>query len=382
MKFLHVSLLCIFAQGLLYEFWTSSVHTLNSANFDRRVTANRDKYASIVHFYRENDGDSENWAGALQALAEDWQGVYIIATVDCGMHEGLCEQHVIRQYPSLKIYPPYPAPVETYEGEISAKAINAYVAKYVQNYAVELNENNYKTFLEENLAITKVLLFTEKQGVPTLFKALSVVFKNNLSLGVARPELTDAASQFKITKYPTIVVYKTALKTSEKYSGDLKYKNIFDWLNVHSEAFGSGKETETKSNKPWMSQKVPQLHRLSAKDICYQSGGLCGVYFLTAPPSEDLVKISAEISLTFKKETSIKFMWVDTQKDSNFFAAFTGMNEGELAFLKVGKRNKFIAHAGDFDYKSVERTVSTIMTGDGKFITIKGALPELSIKLD
>ena len=61
MRFLHVCLLVIGSQAALYSFSSSSTLVLNPGNFDRQITSNREKLASVVHFYDENDGESHRY---------------------------------------------------------------------------------------------------------------------------------------------------------------------------------------------------------------------------------------------------------------------------------------------------------------------------------
>jgi hypothetical protein len=46
----------------------------------------------------------------------------------------------------------------------------------VQSKVQEVTDDNYQQKMGENPAVPKVLLFTDKPGVPILFKALSLSF--------------------------------------------------------------------------------------------------------------------------------------------------------------------------------------------------------------
>lgn len=117
MAILHVCLLlCASVFAELYDFKESSIYILNTNNFDKQVTNKRDKYVSIVHFYRHTDNRSTEIANNIKQLSNDWQGVYVIGVVDCDKFESLCEREGVSQTPVVKVYPPYPAPVLTYDG--------------------------------------------------------------------------------------------------------------------------------------------------------------------------------------------------------------------------------------------------------------------------
>lgn len=247
----HVFLLLL-AQSFaeIYEKSSPDLFYLNSQNFDKQVTKKRDKHVSIVHFYKERDGKSKDWAKEIKELASDWQGVYNIAVVNCDSNDALCEAQNIRTAPVIKIIPPFPAPIQDYEGEVTAKAINNYCSKFVKSLVVDITDQNFQTFITEKPSMPKVILFTEKSGIPTLFKALSNTFEGKMLFGIARPEDQEAVKKFKIKNYPKILLYKTSDSKTVDYKGELKFRSIFDWLNVYSETFVSGGTAEVLSTKP------------------------------------------------------------------------------------------------------------------------------------
>ena len=52
------------------------------------------------------------------------------------------------------------------------------MAKYISDKSIEITNNNIKTFVNEDVSIPKVLLFTNsKKGTPFIYKALSHHFE-------------------------------------------------------------------------------------------------------------------------------------------------------------------------------------------------------------
>jgi hypothetical protein len=49
--------------------------------------------------------------------------------------------------------------------------------RYLHNNIVEITDDNIATFVGENPSVPKVLLFTEKKGLPMVYKGLSVEFE-------------------------------------------------------------------------------------------------------------------------------------------------------------------------------------------------------------
>lgn len=76
--------------------------------------------------------------------------------------------------------------------------------------------------------------------------------------------------RYGVKAFPKLLLIKTNEKKPYPYTGEYKFKAMFDFLNVHSEVFvpGGGSSADSAATKDWMMQVVPQLHQRSANDIC------------------------------------------------------------------------------------------------------------------
>jgi thioredoxin-like negative regulator of GroEL len=382
---LHVLLFAVLGvHALIYDFSTSTVTQLNPNNFDRQVTKSRDRLTSIVHFYKDSDSQSKSIATALNSLAKDWQGAFIVAAVDCRAHSVTCEKEDVSETPVVKVYPPYPVPVQVYSGEMSDKGLLGHVSKYLQGDIKEVTDDNYDMFLAEKPSMPKVILFSEKKGLPTLFKGLAVAFDGKMIFGIVRPEAEAVQRKFKVRSYPKLVVSRTDKPLAE-YSGELNFKEIFDFVNIYSETFVPGGKAQSSSlgAKPWNEQSVPELFKLSADDICFgKDGALCGILLSNEAPSEAQVNAFRQLKEKYSVNSEgrgldLRFMWLDVAKEPQFSQAFAPVQVPELVFLKYGKRNRFIKHEGALDKDSIDMTLNKITGGEGKFTNLK-SLPDLS----
>ena len=77
--------------------------------------------------------------------------------------------------------------------------------------------------------------------------------------GIVRSSEDDLLTRFKVKDTPTIIVYKTNEKLPIFYKGDVKFKPIFEFLNIYSEAFvaGGGSSSDTAATKIWLTEMVP-----------------------------------------------------------------------------------------------------------------------------
>ena len=98
--------------------------------------------------------------------------------------------------------------------------MNAAVNK-MQNYVNPITKDNFQSFIENEPAKHKILLFTDKKTTPTFYKVLSKKFLERLNLGEV--EQGELAQKFGIETYPTIVAVTDPDNfKGETYSGEMK----------------------------------------------------------------------------------------------------------------------------------------------------------------
>ncbi len=170
-------------QAHLYDNNNSNVVNLNPKNFDTQITLNRSKnIVSIVHFYKLDDGKSRGLKLEFEKLAQDYDLMFKVGAINCRDFKDICEKQDVKEFPTVKVYPPLPSPVWVYEGKIETAAMVSYMGRFMDNKAKELNNNNFDNFLTSNNNLPKAILFTDKKGIPLIFKALSVAFDVILNL--------------------------------------------------------------------------------------------------------------------------------------------------------------------------------------------------------
>jgi thioredoxin-like negative regulator of GroEL len=162
----------------LYGNNNSNVINLNRKNFETQITSNRaKKVVSIVHYYKPNDGKSELYKKEFETLSTEYDGMFKVTAMNCQDSKDICEKQGIKEYPTLKVYPPLPAPIFDYEGKVEVGSIVSYLGKFVDNTTVELNNNNIDSFTNGNPNLPKAILFTDKKGVPLIYKTLAIAFE-------------------------------------------------------------------------------------------------------------------------------------------------------------------------------------------------------------
>lgn len=67
-----------------------------------------------------------------------------------------------------------------------------------------------------------------------MYRGLSVTFEGKLLFGLVRNTDDILVSRYRIKNFPTIILVRNGEKKWETYSGDIKFDNIFKWLNIYS----------------------------------------------------------------------------------------------------------------------------------------------------
>ena len=94
-----------------------------------------------------------------------------------------------------------------------------------------------------------------------------------------------------MTKFPTILVVKPGQKKPIKYEDKIVYSEVFEFLNRYQETFAMEKpaqDEEDAAKRPWLSESFPEMHALSAPDVCYNADSVC-VITVTKPGADGKV---------------------------------------------------------------------------------------------
>lgn len=229
---------------------SSDVAVYGKLNFEKQVSKNRDKGISIVHYYKDEE-QSKDIKGSYEKFASENKGIFRIGAVDCEGEATICSKEKVEKFPTIRIYPTFPAP--TFDLDLSGdnfdtKKLKATAGRFYSDKSIEITSNNHKTFVEEDVATPKVLLFTNsKKGTPFVYKALSQNFEKTLQFGLVRETEDALAQKYKVKKFPSLLVIKPDGKPVRYEGKDFLYQPIFEFLNVHSQIFV---DPNSKDNTP------------------------------------------------------------------------------------------------------------------------------------
>lgn len=144
-------------------------------------------------------------------------------------------------------------------------------------------------------------------------------------------------------------------------------------------------DEEQAAKKPWLSEALPQLHALSAPDVCYTADSVCVLAF-TKPGADGKAPkdvydnvMSAKAKYASTGGAKFAFMWVDGEKESGFASALGVSNPGLVA-LRTGKRTRFGKSELDDPLSSdaLGSFLDRVLGGDIQYKPLKDGPPALN----
>ena len=158
-------------------------------------------------FYKDTPADKK-FLDAYNEVAKEVKGMAKVCAVSCDDWPVFCEKNNVKTTPAIMMYPTNPMPAYLYEGKMETKAVSGRIAKMMPDLSTILNSENIDTWLTTDATKPKVMLFSNKNKPPTIFKALSseTVFKRTVKFGFVQESEADIVSKFKVKKFPSFVM--------------------------------------------------------------------------------------------------------------------------------------------------------------------------------
>ena len=125
------------------------------------------------------DESSKRDQGQYEKFGLEHKQMLRVGSVDCVEFAAICDKQGVTEFPSYKVYPPHPVPVQNYsdvENTVDTDKLKKMAYKFIGNRVIDITENNFETFKSDNPGKPKLLLFSNKKGTPIVFRALSTYF--------------------------------------------------------------------------------------------------------------------------------------------------------------------------------------------------------------
>jgi len=371
------------------------IQGITAGNFDGVISKFRDIAVASCWFYKEDSKADANLLDEYNQAAATLKGMAKITALSCSEFPVFCKKAGVTETPHIMVYPTNPMPPFKYEGKLEAKAISAKVSKFITDLSLKLSSDNVDVFATTEPTKPKVILFSDKKGVPTIWKALSseTVFKRTIKFGFVSAEEKDIVQRFKVKKFPAVIMQRGAkAEIKEEYRGEMNFGALKEWINLHSESgmgdkvvgAGGGKEEESlEEAKPWLVEEVPELTSKSQQDICFKGEGLCVIYLKDGKLSPAEVDMLSVLSKKFTSQLSdrgakMKWMWMDLKVETGFKTLFNPEQLPSAVVFNPHKRLRFasMSHGEEGEVKGDENGLSALLDkvlgGDARFKMVQG----------
>merc|ERR1712187_147838 len=364
-------------------------------NFDGVISKFRDSAVSAVGYYKDDNKEDIAFLDEYNKVAGDLKGMIKVTALSCSDFPVLCKKQGVEQTPTVMIYPVNPMPAFKYEGKFEAKAIASKVTRFITDMSTKLTKENVDGFITTDATKPKVILFSNKKTVPTIWKALSseTVFKRTVKFGFVTEEDQDLVAKFKIKKFPSVLMQRgSKAEIKEEYKGEMKFLALKDWVNLHSESGmgdkvqggGGAKEEESiEEAKPWLVQEIPELTAKSQKDVCFKGEGLCVIYLKEGEISSEETDMLKGLEKKFTSQISdrgakLRYMWMNLAIESAYKDLFSPVMLPSAVVFNPHKRLRFTAldHGEDNEIKcdavAFEKLLDKVTGGDARFKMVPG----------
>jgi len=387
MKSLAIILLTAFVVCNAFYEDSEDVIELNDKNFAAKVVGS--DYVWVVEFYAPWCGHCKHFAPEFARAAKNLHGIVHVGAVNCDEQQQLCSTFGIQGFPTVKMFPWSTVPVPNgqpgqvmkeptdYNGQRTAAAVAKAAIDMLPNFVHKVDSSSEEKFISNSLG--KVMLFTDKRSVPTLFKALALEYRNRLHFGWIKNTEKDLVEKYGIEKFPTVLVQKKDETETTKFDG----KVGFDALNAFLKKFAPAPRNMYAQNAPAEDEEVVsakpvdpteyELKRITSaedwKTNCLERSGLCAVAVLDPYNYPDDIPKQEELltELAAQYTGKIHLMWFAAREQPSFCEALGISNFPSLMLINPARndrqKTRFSPFRGAFDEESISSHLDRFLAG-------------------
>eukprot|EP01112_Ceratiomyxa_fruticulosa_P008492 TRINITY_DN2200_c0_g1_i1.p1 TRINITY_DN2200_c0_g1~~TRINITY_DN2200_c0_g1_i1.p1 ORF type:complete len:543 (-),score=123.44 TRINITY_DN2200_c0_g1_i1:87-1715(-) len=306
------------------NFYAKSKHVINldDNSFKNKVQNSEDMW--IVQVFSPTCGHCQQFAPKYEKIAESLQHFVNVGVINVEKQGKLVNELGIKSYPTILFYPfgPRKGKPVVYSGTREVKDIVTWAIDQIPTFVRNMKGDNIDTLLNFNSEKAKVILFSSKSTVPTLFKALARDLQKKFNFFFVVNSDTAACTKFNVEKFPTVLMVNGTSANYKKaeYKGkDISYPSLKHFLTSTVLAVPPQKVQKK-------SQADGLIHKLSKESfkLCKDSEGIC------------LVAVTTEQN---EKRVSTNWMTIAQKYNKDNIWFYTTTLQGNKKFLEGFEKN-------------------------------------------
>ena len=217
---------------------------------------NKTDLTCLAFYYKKESDKSNEIAKNLKSIYSKLKYLAEYILIDCDKSNlDNCKQSTnekeffyLEVYipPELK-YNPYTQKMNKHtkfqykKSDIEEKALYNFLKAAIVSKEQIVNNENYENFISKR-SMNKVILFTDKQKTPLMFKGLSGYFYDRLLFGIVKNTEKKLCEKLNIKNFPTLMIIQT-LENEDTimdepifkiYDGKLETENIVKYLEKYA----------------------------------------------------------------------------------------------------------------------------------------------------
>lgn len=272
-----------------------------------------------------------------------------------------------------------------FTGNRTAKELHAFAVATFPDIVTRISSSTLDSVFGSTMSQPKVVLFTEKESTPGMFRALAASFrKYNLLFFTMHSSDEQAKKTFNIQKVPAVVLAflppgaeteaggatgPTQLQL-QPYPGPLKYPFLAGWLTMAAqelklmpEGTSNGGDTAGAA----AAAAVPEVTTSEAfRQHCTNLTGLCIVAALN-PSADDFAaqKASFQSVANSRASSALHYLWLDVTRQGPFWEGL-GVGRGDAptaVAIRLKKRRQARLDSGAFSETGLKAFVERLVGG-------------------
>lgn len=304
--------------------------------------------------------------------------------------------------------------VQDYQSARQASALSSFATGMLVQNVKALTSATYAAWLSSAASKARIILFTDKAQVPTLFKALSTHFHPLLAFAQISHSDQQAVLDFGVSAFPTIVYLPenagTSASDARKYEGEVSFEALTQLcLKLSGPSSGADDaqpeaQSEVQPEAQHSSPVFTNVRSQEELDALCNFKGVCLLGFLTPPPPTEAVDPELEPATRAELEADwaayakqfdsyvdllrgaaqqlaqqpVHVAWID-RSQANDLANALHVPEGDVGAVVVHlQKKRAAAYIGAFESHHIVSFVRSVLNGRERTFAL-GSLPSLTV---